>query len=126
MRKTKLWLITIAALWCSMTASAFFVDGINYGLRTLPDSDLPIAVVESTNYYPDEYKYKGSITIPSIVTYYSKTYRVTEIESYAFSGCSSLTSITIPTSVTSIGSDAFRDCSSLTSITIPESVTSIG
>ena len=48
------------------------------------------------------------------------------IPSYAFSGCSSITSITIPESVTSIGSDAFEGCNSLTSITIPEAVTSIG
>ena len=51
---------------------------------------------------------------------------VTGIQSSAFEGCTSLTSITIPSSVTSIGSYAFRDCISLTSITIPDSVTSIG
>ena len=45
---------------------------------------------------------------------------------YAFSGCSGLTSITIPESVTSIGHDAFQNCSGLTSINIPESVTNIG
>ena len=45
---------------------------------------------------------------------------------FAFEGCSSLTSLTIPSSVTSIGDLAFKDCSSLTSLTIPSSVTSIG
>ena len=44
----------------------------------------------------------------------------------AFSGCSGLTSVTIPNSVTSIGERAFYYCSGLTSVTIPNSVTSIG
>lgn len=44
----------------------------------------------------------------------------------AFSDCSGLTSLTIPSSVTSIGEYAFNGCSGLTSFTIPSSVTSIG
>ena len=44
----------------------------------------------------------------------------------AFSGCSVLTSLTLPSSVTRIGSSAFLDCSGLTSLTIPSSVTLIG
>ncbi len=51
---------------------------------------------------------------------------VTEIGDYAFSYCSSLTSITIPDSVTKIGDWAFSGCSGLTSITIPDSLTEIG
>lgn len=51
---------------------------------------------------------------------------VTSIGEYAFYKCSSLTSITIPSGVSSIESSAFRSCSSLASITIPDSVTSIG
>ena len=50
---------------------------------------------------------------------------MTRIGDYAFSGCSGLTSITIPNSVTVIGWEAFCGCSSLTSITIPNSVISI-
>ena len=64
--------------------------------------------------------------IPSTVTYNGTTYSVTSIGSSAFSGCSGLTSVTIPNSVTSIGYEAFEYCSGLTSVTIPNSVTSIG
>ena len=51
---------------------------------------------------------------------------VTSIGEFAFKGCSGLTSLTIPSGVTSIGYSAFEGCSSLTSLTIPSSVTSIG
>lgn len=43
----------------------------------------------------------------------------------AFSGCTSLTSITIPNSVTSIGKSVFSGCSGLSNVTIPNSVMSI-
>ncbi len=51
---------------------------------------------------------------------------VTRIGNCAFSGYSSLSSVTIPDSVTSIGDEAFYSCSGLTSVMIPNSVTSIG
>ena len=70
----------------------------------------------SHNFYINDQEIKD-LVIPNSVT---------NIGDYAFSGCSSLTSVTIPNSVTSIGNSAFASCSSLTSVTIPNSVKSIG
>ena len=47
------------------------------------------------------------------------------IPSAAFSGCRSLTSVTIPQTVTHIGNYAFRECA-LTSINLPDGLRSIG
>ena len=71
-------------------------------------------------------KYKGTVILPSTVTHEGHEYTVAKIGDNAFSGCSGLTSLTIPSSVTSIGNYAFSGCSSLTSLTIPSNVTSIG
>ena len=44
----------------------------------------------------------------------------------AFWNCSSLTSLTLPSSLQSIGDSAFEDCNSLISLTLPSSLQSIG
>ena len=50
---------------------------------------------------------------------------ITEIQSYAFDGCTNLTSIGIPNTVTKFNNYCFKNCA-LTSIYIPVNVTSIG
>ena len=121
MKTIKFLLTTIAVLLCSVMANAhdFEVDGIYYNILSSTELTVEVTKGRSSN------SYYGYISIPSTVTHEDKIYSVTSIEYGAFSGCSSLTSITIPESVTSIGRDAFSGCSSLTSITIPNSVTSI-
>lgn len=61
--------------------------------------------------------YNGSETeleIPSVINGYT----VTEIESWTFAECKSLTTVTIPNSVTTIGVGVFSGCESLTSINV--------
>ena len=48
------------------------------------------------------------------------------IGSYAFKGCSGLTSLNLPAGITEIGDYAFEDCSGLTSLTLPAGITKIG
>ena len=76
-------------------------------------------IVEGGDFYYGYYDYYD---------YYDHYYTTSDdvIGDYAFSGCSSLTSLTLPSSVTSIGGHAFELCSGLTSLTLPSSVTSIG
>ena len=68
-----------------------------------------------------EYAFSGCTSLTNITIPNS----VTSIAEYAFNGCTSLTDIIIPNSVTEIGLCAFSGCTSLTNITIPNSVTSI-
>ena len=121
MKQKKLWLATIAVLWCSLTASAydFEVDGIYYNIISANDLTVEVTRADIYNYY------SGDISIPSTVNYSGKTMTVSGIGEDAFLFCDKLTNVNIPNSVTSIGKSAFGCCSGLTSITIPYSVTNI-
>ena len=116
--------ILVLALLLPALAMAhdFEVDGIYYNIN----GNEATVTFKGSNYYqyPDEYT--GNVSIPAAVTYNGKTYPVTTIGYYAFYGCSSLTSVTIPNLVTEIGVLAFYNCVSMTEVTIPNSVTAIG
>ena len=66
------------------------------------------------------------VEIPETIEHEGRQYTVTTIGDNAFTGCASLTSVTIPSSVTTIGNYAFQECSSLSYVNIPDSVKYIG
>ena len=103
----------ILSVFFSISASAYDVevDGIYYDISGTTATVMPGK------------EYSGDVVIPESITFENSKYSVTSIGDKAFSGCSGLTSITIPNSVTSIVGYAFERCSGLTSVTIPNSVT---
>jgi hypothetical protein len=96
--KTRLIPLTLACLLVAAPATA----QVNY------------AVSGDTAYVTYSRSASGAIVIAS--TY--NGYPVTSILGRAFEGDLSLTSVTIPSSVTNVGSFAFRDCTSLTNLSV--------
>lgn len=70
-----------------------------------------------------EYKGSGgSVTVPSKIG----SSVVTAIGSGAFSGNTSLISVSLPVGVKKIGQEAFADCTALTSVSLPSTLESVG
>ena len=88
------------------------LDGIYYTL----DDDLKEAIVMYNNndFQPS---YSGDVEIPESITYNGVSYDVTNINSFAFYDCESLSSVIIPSSVRNVEFKAFGRCFQLTSLT---------
>ena len=105
-------MLSISALW----AHDVEIDGIYYDLDEIKKT----AEVTYRGNYDAEYsnEYSGSVAIPETITYNSEIYSVTSIAKTAFTYCSELTEITIPSSVTDIEAIAFLSCYDLTKILV--------
>ena len=68
----------------------------------------------------------GTLTIPSTVEMGGISYTVVSIGTYAYYGCTGITSVSIPPTVTHIKQAAFNQCTSLTSVTIASGLETIG
>lgn len=126
MKKNFLILVmTLAALFTANAPVHAYdceVDGIYYCRISTTEVEVTNKVFSDQN----RAAYSGAVTIPATITYNGKTFNVVSIGEYAFRGCLSMTSITIPSSITAIKSFAFYNCSALAAVNIPASVKTIG
>lgn len=135
---TLLVLLTPIIVW----AYDFESSGLFYNIISTNPNEVEVTY-ERSAYVADRY---GDLIIPSIIDNNGKSYSVTAIGEYAFTGSdyasikipnsvrtikpkafymSHTKSIEIPSSVTLIGAAAFFYCSKLESLTIPDNITVI-
>ncbi len=84
------------------------IDGLKYRLDDASNE----AVIEKEN------RWKGELTIPSEVSYGGLTYQVTSMKPHAFSGCTTLTRISLPSTISTISGNPFIACNSLRAIEV--------
>ena len=95
----------------------FECNGIYY--RIVDDiSNIVKVTYKGKDWESYDHEYSGTVMILDSLTYRNKTYRVTEIDDHAFSGCNEMTSVSIPASVWHIGLGAFSGCYGLKEIHI--------
>ena len=114
--KQKIIILFTALILCIGTRAETIqvINGLKYSIYI----DENYAILINNNYTLSD------IVIPASISWNGKNYPVTKLGNRCFSGCSSLTSVTIPSSVTSLGEMCFA-YSGLTSVTIPSSVKSL-
>ena len=117
----------LAMLPMSASAAATYFGGCGKDLSWKLTKDTGIMEITGTgamyNYDEDETPWDSYLSLIKSVEIASGA---TSIGTYAFCGCTNLTSVSIPDTVKTIGDDAFEGCSALMSLTIPSSVTKIG
>lgn len=113
----KIFLVFILSLLCSFFVHAidFEIDGIRYRGQDTIASVIGVTSKDIT-----------SVTIDETISYRNNDYKVTSIGVIAFSGCSNLSSVSLPESITIIDDGAFGNCTSLNYIELPQNLTTLG
>ena len=135
--KTTLWLtlraaFVLIALFMAVTIHAAVGDTFT---ATVNNVTMEFKIISATevqvgdgNHVCISRSTSGSISIPAQVysNKYGQTFKVTKVGGYAFSFCTQLTSLSLPSAVTEIGPYAIDYCTGLTSLTLPSSLTTLG
>ena len=101
----KLLLLTLLLCGISQAWASSWTDGNGIGWFFNVEGG------NATDIYPvHRDRMRGNVVIPEKVYYQGEYLTVTSIRSQAFESCTSLTSVTIPSSVTSIAEGTFEEC----------------
>ena len=82
------------------------IDGLKYRL----DDERHEATLEIEN------RWNGELSIPSTVEYGGQNYTVTNMKAHTFSGCRTLTRVTLPSTISATDDNPFVSCNSLETI----------
>ena len=126
--KANMWLRIISAILAIVVAGVLILQR-NSDSHDFEDNGIYYRIVDDISYIVKvtykgkdwesyDHEYSGTVVIPDSLTYRNRIYRVTEIDDHAFSGCSEMTSVSIPASVWHIGLGAFSGCEGLKEIHI--------
>ena len=101
------------------------VDGTQLTLKILSIADRTIQVGDGkAPAIPTETS--ASLAIPPTIMLDGSTYKIVNIGTSAFSGCTGITDVVIPDGVQMIRSKTFYGCTALKSVAIPNSVYRLG
>lgn len=103
-------LMAMVAVCASAAGDKVKVGNYYYYLDT-ENKTAEVAPTEDTTAYAT-----GRLVIPSYITYNDENYSVTAVGDYAFSFCTGITTLTIPTSILRIGNGAFQGCSKINTV----------
>lgn len=119
--------VIFIALFCyadCMMADSFFIEsGIKY--KVVDDGHVNVAVQDDSLY--SSYAFKDYVLeIPAVVRHDGRSYRVKEIEKFAFTACCAIKHLKIGEGIEAISDYAFQACANLESVSIPSSIKVIG
>jgi len=109
--------LNIQTLETAPTYTHVKIGALYYNLYA---NSLTAEVTYDQHWYNSNYSGLQNISIPNAVVYSGKTYNVVRIGVEAFGPCTSLSTVTIPSSIKTIGKNAFYNCVALTNVNMSE------